>query len=79
MDIIFMTMAGFSIFIFRKKLKDRERPVLALGYPFIPLLFVLFSTVFVLSTLVERPLQSLAGLGILVLGLPFYFYFKKQQ
>ncbi|MEM9819774.1 MAG: amino acid permease [Bacteroidota bacterium] len=79
MDIIFMAMAGFSIFIFRKKLKDRERPVLALGYPVIPLLFVLISTAFVMSTLLERPSQSLAGLAILVLGLPVYFYFKNYR
>ncbi|MDV7396462.1 amino acid permease, partial [Arthrospira platensis SPKY1] len=54
MDIIFMTMAGVSIFIFRKKLPRLERPYKTLGYPVVPAIFVLISGAFVLNTLVER-------------------------
>lgn len=79
MDIIFMSMAGFSIFIFRAKMKDRERPVRALGYPIVPLVFFSISVAFVLSTLLERPIQAVAGLVVLGLGYPFYVYFKKNS
>ena len=39
-----------------------------------PLVFVLGSLAFVLNTLVERPTESLLGLGLLALGLPAYWY-----
>ena len=35
------------------------------------------SIAFVLNTLMERPVQSLAGVGLLVLGLPAYWYWKR--
>ena len=37
------------------------------------------SGAFVLNTLVERPFESLAGLGFLVLGLPAYWYWRRQS
>ena len=79
MDILFMTLAGFSIFIFRKNRKELERPIKALGYPIVPALFVIISGAFVISTFFERPEQTWAGLILLGLGLPVYYYFKKQN
>ena len=49
---------------------DRPRPYRTWGYPIIPVLFVAGASAFVVNTLVERPLQSLAGMGLLALGLP---------
>ncbi len=77
MDIVFMTLAGISVFIFRFKKADLNRPVKVPLYPIIPLIFIIISTAFVFSTLIERPEQALWGIGILVLGLPVYFIFKK--
>ena len=34
--------------------------------------------VLAVNTLSQRPRESLAGLGLLVLGLPAYFYWKKS-
>ncbi len=79
MDIIFMTLAGISIFIFRFNRKDAERPVLAWGYPVVPLIFILISIAFVGNTLKEAPEQTLAGLGVLLLGLPIYYLFKRSR
>ncbi len=77
MDIIFMTLAGISIFIFRQRRPEAERPIRAWGYPFIPAIFVLISTLFVGSTLLEAPQQTLSGLAVLASGLPFYWLFKR--
>jgi APA family basic amino acid/polyamine antiporter len=43
----------------------------------VPAFFIFASTAFVLNTLVERPTESLAGLGLLALGLPVYWYSKR--
>jgi basic amino acid/polyamine antiporter, APA family len=79
MDIIFMTLAGISIFIFRKQRPEVERPIRALGYPLVPIIFITISAAFVLSTLFQRWEQAVAGLVILGLGLPVYYYFRKQR
>ncbi len=75
MDIAFMTLAGISIFVFRKKRKDAKRPVKAWGYPIIPLIFIIISFVFVVSTLLNEHTtqQALAGLFVLVAGIAVYY------
>jgi APA family basic amino acid/polyamine antiporter len=76
-SILFSVAAGLALFRLRRKMPDRPRPYRTWGYPFIPILFVLGSFAFVMNTLVERPMESLAGVGLLVLGLPAYWYWKK--
>jgi APA family basic amino acid/polyamine antiporter len=72
-------MAAISIFIFRKRMKDAERSYKVHLYPIVPLIFILISTVFILNTLVGAPLQAGAGIALMVLGLPVYFWFKRKQ
>lgn len=75
MDIAFMTLAGISIFVFRKNRKDAKRPVKAWGYPIIPLIFIIISFVFVVSTLLNEHTtqQATAGLIVLVAGIAVYY------
>lgn len=77
MDIIFMTLAALSIFIFRSKLKDVERPYKTFAYPILPLIYILISTAFLINTLVERPKQAIAGLIFLIFGFIAYLFFKR--
>jgi APA family basic amino acid/polyamine antiporter len=79
MDIAFMALAGASVFVFRVRIKDQERPYRTLGYPIIPGIFVLISTAFVVSTLIQRKEQALAGLLLLGVGVLVYYYFKKYK
>ena len=53
------------------------RPYRTWGYPIVPLMFVIGSAAFVLNTLMERPVESLAGLGLLAIGLPVYWFSRK--
>ena len=77
-DIGFMTLAATTIFWFRKKEKDRPRPYFCWGYPVIPAIFIITAGAFVINTLIERPVQALAGLILLGLGIFAFFGFKKQ-
>ena len=47
------------------------------GYPYIPLAFMLFSMAFVLNTIIVQPKQSLLGVLLILSGVPFYYYFTK--
>ena len=79
MDWIFMTLAAISIFVFRKKLPNVDRPYKTIGYPIIPLIFILISIWFLVYTLVGKANEAFAGLGVTAVGLLFYFIFKSTQ
>ena len=49
-----------------------------IGYPVLPVIIILFSIALIANTLMVQPLQSLAGLALVLSGVPFYFYFKKK-
>lgn len=72
-------MTTASVIVLRKKRPDLHRPYRTLGYPWVPILFVLVATVLVLSTLKDSPRESIMGIGLILLGLPFYFYWKNTR
>ncbi len=71
-------MTTAAVLVLRKKRPDLPRPYRAVGYPVVPVLFVAVASVLVVSALLDSPRESLMGLGLIVLGLPFYFYWKKR-
>jgi APA family basic amino acid/polyamine antiporter len=76
-SVLFSLFGGLALFWLRMKQPATERPYRVWGYPVVPALFVLGSIFVVYNTLSERPVQSIAGLSLLALGLPAYFYWKK--
>jgi APA family basic amino acid/polyamine antiporter len=77
-DWIFFGLTAASVFIFRKKLPNIKRDYKTLGYPITPILFVLMAAWFVINTLIEKPEQAVAGLIMLGLGLPVYYYWRNK-
>lgn len=76
-SILFSVAAGAGLFVLRRTQPDRPRPYKAWGYPVVPALFVLGSSAFVLNTLLERPVESITGLGLVALGVPVYWFLKR--
>lgn len=74
---ILYAMAAASVFVLRRKRPDLVRPYKTLGYPVVPILFLIGAAILELSTLRDRPRESLAGIVLILLGLPFYFYWKR--
>jgi APA family basic amino acid/polyamine antiporter len=77
MDWLFLGLAIYCIFLFRKKYPDAARPYKVWGYPVTPILFILLSAVVVANTLLRAPLESGIGVVIVLSGAPAYFYWKK--
>lgn len=79
MDIIFMALATGSIFVFRYRDKENDaKPSYKLGwYPIVPIIYLVVTIAFVINTLIELPMQSWAGVAILLAGIPAYYYFKR--
>jgi APA family basic amino acid/polyamine antiporter len=62
------------------KVKRQGRlPEKIAGYPLVPVVFFLFCVGLVGNTLFVYPRESLMGLGLILLGLPFYVYFTRRQ
>ncbi len=71
-------MATASVIVLRRKRPDLPRPYKALGYPVVPVLFVLVAAALLFSTMQSRPRESLLGIGIILAGLPFYAHWRKR-
>ena len=72
-------LTGASVIVLRYKRPDLPRPYRTLGYPVVPILFVLVSAAFVISTAITSPNESIRGLVLIFLGLPLYFYWKARR
>jgi basic amino acid/polyamine antiporter, APA family len=72
-------MTAAAVLVLRRKQPGLVRPYRTLGYPFVPLLFVIGAAVLLYSTLRDRPRESLMGIGLIVLGLPFYFFWRNKS
>ena len=71
-------MTTASVIVLRRKLPNMPRPYRTWGYPVVPVLFVLSALSLVLSTLFDSPRESLFGLVLIFIGLPFYLHWKKR-
>jgi APA family basic amino acid/polyamine antiporter len=76
---ILYLMTTASVFVLRRKQPNLARPYRVLGYPIVPVLFVGVATFLLAKTLIDRPRESLMGLCLMGLGVPFYFYWKRRN
>jgi APA family basic amino acid/polyamine antiporter len=75
---IFYGLAAASIFQYRRRMPDAERPYRVPGYPWTPALFVLAAAALVLNTILSGPAGAAEGLGIVLLGLPAYLIWRRR-
>ena len=73
---VFTALVGTSLFVLRRKLPASPRRYRTPGYPVVPALFILVAFWLVINTLTASPVESAAGLFLIALGLPFFFYFR---
>ena len=74
---IFYAMSCAAVIILRKKRPEMKRPYKTPGYPYIPIIFILFAVFLTFNTILEAPRDAAVGAGIILAGLPLYFYWKK--
>jgi APA family basic amino acid/polyamine antiporter len=65
--------------VLRAREPDAERPYRAWGYPFFPALYVIASAAILVNALVSGPSGALASAVVMALGLPLYFWFRRQS
>jgi APA family basic amino acid/polyamine antiporter len=75
---IFYALVTSSVFVFRKKYPNAERPYKAFGYPVVPILFLLVAAYLLINTMITAPTQSFIGIFLILLGLPVYYYLTSR-
>ena len=74
---IFYALVTTSVFVFRRKYPNAERPYKAFGYPIVPILFLLVAGWLLVNTIWTSPKQSFVGIFLIALGLPVYYYLTR--
>lgn len=76
--VIFYVLTIIGIFILRKQRPDVERPYRAVGYPFLPALYVCMGIGFCILLLIYKSNYTWPGLLITLLGVPLYYIAVRQ-
>jgi APA family basic amino acid/polyamine antiporter len=71
--VIFYMLTIGGIFILRKTRPDAERPYKAVGYPILPIIYILMGLTFCTLLIIYKPQFTWPGLIIVLIGIPIYF------
>ena len=76
-SFFFYALAAGAVFVLRRREPHRERPFRVPLYPLVPGVFVAGSVLFLVNAFVGAPVDSVAGVLIVLAGLPGYFYWRR--
>jgi amino acid transporter len=70
--VIFETLAVATIFVFRWRLPNAERPYRCWGYPFVPILYVMILALVAANMFREQRTEASVGVGFVAVGALVY-------
>ncbi|HMW39781.1 MAG: amino acid permease [Saprospiraceae bacterium] len=75
--MIFYIITIVAVYILRVRRPDIERPYKAMGYPYLPALYILLAAAFCLNLIINKPEFCVPSLVIVFLGAPVYFIWRR--
>jgi len=78
-SFLFYALSAAAVIVLRRREPALERPYRAWGYPVTPVVFILFSGYLIVNTIREAPGDAAIGAGLLLAGLPVYWYCRKRR
>jgi APA family basic amino acid/polyamine antiporter len=75
--VLSYTLTVIGMFLLRWKRPEIPRPYRCTGYPWLPAIYVLIGTTWTLNTIITRPTQAFWGTAIILVGVPFYLFWKR--
>jgi APA family basic amino acid/polyamine antiporter len=78
-SVIAYALAASTLFVLRRTRPDLRRDYRCPGYPWVPILYCVICAAWALNTFWERPVQALGGIGIMLIGTPAYFYWRRAK
>jgi APA family basic amino acid/polyamine antiporter len=76
---IFYALGAACVFVLRRTKPDADRPFRVPGYPWTPMLFIVAAAALVGNTIATQPARAAVGIGVVLLGLPVYFIWRKPK
>jgi basic amino acid/polyamine antiporter, APA family len=76
---LFYMITASTIFVFRRREPEVDRPYKVWGYPVVPALFVLASTILLYYTFTDNLLNSALGCLVILAGVPVFYYFRRKH
>ena len=74
----FYALTALALFGLRSREPGLLRPYRAWGYPWTPLIFMVVASAISVNLWWVRPVRSSIGLGIILVGLPFLYHWRRQ-
>jgi len=75
---IFYGLGAACVIALRRARPDATRPFRVPGYPWAPLLFIVAAAALVANTIATQPGRAAIGIGVVLLGLPVYFVWRRR-
>jgi len=77
--LLFYVLSIGGIFLLRWKRPEAERPYKALGYPVLPLLYIVAATGIMVVLLLYQTLTAGMGMAIVLVGVPVYLLWSRRK
>jgi len=75
---LFYALTASTIYVFRHRDPPHTRPYSVWGYPILPALFIAAALIVLVFAVLAQPRDSLAGAGIILLGVPTHLFFRRK-
>jgi basic amino acid/polyamine antiporter, APA family len=76
---MFYMIAGSTVFVFRRREPNLERPYRVWGYPVVPAVFVLVSAALLYYTFTDNLKSSAGGCLAILAGVPVFYFFARRR
>lgn len=78
-SLLFYIITVAGVLILRKREPDAERPYKVWGYPYLPIIYLIFAGFVALGIIVSQFSIAITGIGIVALGWPIYSIFSRRN
>ncbi len=76
---LFYMIASSTVFVFRMREAEADRPYRVWGYPVVPAVFIVVAAVLLYYTFTQNLRYSLFGTLAIVAGIPVFYFFARQR
>lgn len=76
---LFYMITGSTVFVFRRRDPQAERPYRVWGYPVVPTVFIIVSAALLYYTFTDNLKSSVAGCLVILAGVPVFYLFARHR
>ena len=76
---LFYALTAATVFVFRIREPNANRPYSVTGYPVVPALFILAALVLLVFSFMNQPRESIAGALVILCGVPLHYLFQRSR